>query len=205
MQRAIKNIEDLIHFIEKLFGVDLSKLDVKRYDNRLPKCLRYLYAIEDFFTSYDCKFEIIRFFNNQFHLIPYGSLKLENESFDIVFENQNNWRVAYHKNENAIYLSEHFELPYNTRLNNTLDEFLISFALHEVIFNCNHFCELPYKEINELKTKIKLHPLWNGKTMTDYAINFYTTEKKVLVIDGGWIVMGTNDETVYNEHLKILN
>jgi hypothetical protein len=200
----ITTISDLVSFIETLFKVDLSAIALNKYDIRIPKCLQYLYAIEDFFALYDCKFETIRFFNNQFHLIPYASLKLENESFDIVFENQNNWRVAYHKNENAIYLSEHFELPYNTRLNNTLDEFLISFALHEVIFNCNHFCELPYKEVNELKTKIKLHPLWNGKTMTDFAINFYTTEKNILVMDGGWIVMGTNDETVYNEHLKKL-
>jgi hypothetical protein len=205
MQRAIKNIEDLIHFIEKLFKVDFSAIDLNKYDNRIPSCLQYLYAIEDFFALYDCKFETIRFFNNQFHLIPYASLKLENESFDIVFENQNNWRIAYHKNENAINLSEHYELPYNTTLNSTLEEFLISFALHEVIFNCNHFCELPFKEITTLKEKIKLHPLWNGKKMADYPINFYTTEKNILVMDAGWIVMGTNDETVYNEHLKILN
>jgi hypothetical protein len=201
----ITTISDLVCFIETLFKVDLSAIDLNKYDNRIPTCLQYLYAIEDFFALYDCKYETIRFFNNQYHLIPYANLKFGHECFDIVFENQNNWRVAYHKNEDAIYLSEHFELPYNTRLNNTLDEFLISLALHEVIFNCNHFCELPYKEINELKTKIKLYPLWNGKTMTDYAINFYTTEKNILVMDGGWIVMGTNDETVYNEHLKILN
>jgi hypothetical protein len=200
----ITTISDLVNFIETLFKVDLSAIDLNKYDNRIPSCLQYLYALEDFFALYDCKFETIRFFNNQFHLIPYASLKLENESFDIVFENQNNWRVAYHKNENAIYLSEHFELPYNTWLDSTLEEFLISFALHEILFNCNHFCELPYKEVNELKTKIKLHPLWNGKTMTDFAINFYTAEKNILVMDGGWIVMGTNDETVYNEHLKIL-
>jgi hypothetical protein len=204
MQKELRDINDLVQFIEKLFLIDLSNIDLTKYDTRIPTCLQYLYAIEDFFALYDCKYETIRFFNNQYHLIPYANLKLENEHFDIIFENQNNWRVALQKGTNSIYLSEHYELPYNTKLDYTLEEFLISFALHEIIFNCNHVSELPYKEINELKEKIKLQPLWNGKTMTDFAINFYTTEKNILVMDGGWIVMGTNDETVYNEHLKKL-
>jgi hypothetical protein len=198
----ITTISDLVRFIETLFKVDLSAIDLNKYDPRVPTCLQYLYAIEDFFATYDCKFETIRFFNNQFHLIPYASLKLENESFDIVFENQNNWRVAYHTNENAIYLSEHFELPYNTKLNDELESFLISFALQEVMFNCNHYCQLDYKEIEELEKEIPLHKLWHGK-MINYPINFYLTNENAIVMDGGWIVLSTNNEIMFKKMKQI--
>jgi hypothetical protein len=188
----INNIIDFVVFIESYFHVDLSAIDFNKYDHRIPKCLQYLYGIEDFFASYDCKFETIRFFNNQFNLIPYKALKLENELFDIAFENQNNWRVAYNAKENAIYLSEHYELPNNTKLNNSLEDFLISFALHEIVFNSNNYCQLDYKEIEELEKEIPLHKLWHGK-MIDYPINFYLTNENAIVMDGGWIVLSTNN------------
>jgi hypothetical protein len=202
MQQTIKHFEDLLHFIGNLFEVDLSKLNISPYDNRLPKSLQYLYAIEDFFAKHDCKFETVRFFNNQFHLIPYSKLALENDSYDIVFENQNNWKVAYHRNENAVYLSEHFELPYNTRLTDELESFLISFALQEIMFNCNHYCQLDYKGIEELEKEIPLHKLWYGK-MIDYPINFYLTNENAIVMDGGWIVLSTNNEIIFEKMKQI--
>lgn len=65
MQKGIKNISDLVHFIEKIFGVNLSNIDLTKYYNRIPTGLQYLYVIEDFFALHNCKFETIRFFNNQ--------------------------------------------------------------------------------------------------------------------------------------------
>lgn len=200
MKTAVKNINDLVLFIEKLFGVNLSNLDLTKYDNRIPTCLKYLYAIEDFFAVHNCKFETIRFFNNQYHLIPSSKLELENEYFDFIYENQNNWRVAIHKDSNSIYLSEHYELPYNTRLNETLEDFLISFALHEILFNCNYYCQLDYKEIDELKKELPLQLIWSGR-LIDYPIEFYITKQHVLIMNAGWIVLSTNDEIVF-ENMK---
>lgn len=193
-QKQIENLKDLIDWISYFFDVDLSKLSLDKYDQILPTCLQYLYAIEDFFAKHNCKFETIRFFNNQFHLIPYRQLKLENDSFDIVYENQNNWRVAYHQKENAIYLSEHYELPYNTKLNESLEDFLISFALHEIVFNCNQYQEINEEEFVGLKNKKKLIPLWINKTMIDYPIDFYITENNEIIMQAGWIVKATNNE-----------
>lgn len=204
MQKEIKNINDLVYFIENFFEVDLSNIDLTKYDNRIPTCLQYLYAVEDFFALYDCKYETIRFFNNQYHLIPYANLKLENEHFDIIFENQNNWRVALQKGTNSIYLYEHYELPYNTKMSDELESFLISFALQEIMFNCSHYCQLDYKELDELEKEIPLHKLWHGK-MIDYPINFYLTNENAIVMDGGWIVLSTNNEIVFNVYKKTLN
>jgi hypothetical protein len=192
MQNSLKNFKDLIDWITLFFNVNLSNINIEQYNSQLPDCLRYLYAIENFFATHNCKFQTIRFFNNQFHLIPYASLKLENESFDIVYENQNNWRVAYHQKENAIYLSEHYELPYNTKLNYALEDFLISFALHEIVFNCNDFKEINELEFEILKTQNKLLPLWINKTLIDYPIDFYTTNTNEIIMQAGWIVIATN-------------
>lgn len=203
MITEIKNINDLIQFIEKQFGVDLSAIDLTKFDNRIPTCLKVLYAIEDFFATYDCKYESIRFFNNQYHLISYSKLKIQDAYFDIIFENQNNWRVALQKGTYDIYLSEHCELPYNTKLNDSLEHFLISFALHEIIFNCNHYCQINYKEIDKVKKIMPLHKIWKGK-LIDYPINFYLTKQNTIVMDAGWIVLGTNKEQVFEKTKGII-
>jgi hypothetical protein len=194
MQKPIENIKDLCDWVALFFDVDLSNINIEQYNSQLPDCLRYLYAIEDFFAIHDCKFDTIRFFNNQFHLIPYAQLKLEIEVFDIVYENQNNWRVAYHQKENAIYLSEHFELPYNTKLNYALEDFLISFALHEIVFNCNDFKEINETEFEVLHNQNKILPLLLNKTLIDYPIDFYTSNNNEIVMQAGWIVIATNKE-----------
>jgi hypothetical protein len=191
--RSIENMDGLIGTIGSLFGVNLHNLDLRKYVG-LPTALRCLYAIEDFFELHDCKFKTIRFFNNQFHLIPYSKLKLNDNTFDIVFENQNNWRVALSMESQCIYLSEHYELPYNSLLPSNLEDFLISFALHETMFNCKYYCQLEYSEIDEIAEEIDLKPLWNGREMINYPVDFYHFNGDVIIMNAGWIVLATNDE-----------
>lgn len=200
-------ITDLKKVISRLFDVKFDEFDFTKYHLDLPQSLKEIYEIDAFFFRENCIYETIRFFCNQDRLVKYQDLKLDEQLFTFVNENQGNWYCKTALNSDVVLLKN-----YSTKtkeeafLPQKLDEFLTTFALQEIGFNLPFYFGLDYSTIEEVKDKFsKIEDLWTDKKYVyEHRHSYYLVDEDCLVMWGGMNVFATKSETKFEFYKSIL-
>lgn len=200
----ITDISDLKTVIEKLFRVDLTYFHF--YINEdLPNALREIYKIDFHFDIEDSKYETIRFFRNRDRLTLYQELKKDEKEFVFATENQGNWYCKTSLNSENVYTYGLEELEDGTILKQSIEDFLISFALLELSNNLNYFCGLYEKSEGKVKSKFKkIDAIWIDKMYIICPVSFYLIDDEVL-FDEANMTLATNNKEKFEYYRSILD
>jgi hypothetical protein len=198
----INSISDLKKCIEKLFDANFEQYHFNINEN-LPVALQEIHKIEMHFASDNCAYQTISFFRNMDRLTLYNELKTNEKQFVFANENQGNWYAKTDLQSEKVYIYGHEELEDGTVLNESIDEFLITFALLEISNNFQFFCGLYEKSQEKVKSKFrKIEELWVDKMYLIRPVSFYLIDDEVL-FDKANMTIATNNEEKFNYYRSI--
>ena len=193
----IKTINDLKKFIEKIFDVTIDAIP-NIVNANLPQPLQIIYTIDAFFATHNCAYETLRFFRNIDRLTLHQDLQLQDEQFVFATENQGNWYAKTSLLSDNIYIYNHEEIHDGIALDESLEDFLITFALLELSNNFKYFCGLYENSLEKINTEFrKSEPLWVNKKYLLRNTSFYLIDDEVL-FDEANNTIATNNEEKFN-------
>ena len=193
----IKTINDLKNFIEKIFDVTIDAIP-NSINANLPQSLQIIYTIDAFFAKHNCAYQTLRFFRSMDRLTLYSELKLNEGQFVFATENQGNWYAKTSLNSNKVFIYNHEEIPDGIELVESIEAFLITFALLEISNNFKHFCGLYENSLEKINKQFrKSEPLWIDKKYLLRNTSFYLIDDEVL-FDEANNTIATNNEEKFN-------
>jgi hypothetical protein len=199
-------IEGLKNVISRLFEIGFDEFDFTKYHPDLPQPLKEIYEMDTFFLRENCVYETIRFFCNQDRLVKYQDLKLDEQFFTFVNENQGNWYCKTALNSEVVLLDDYSKMKKEALLSQKLDEFLTTFALQEIAFNLPFYFGLDYGNMEEINDKFrKTEDLWvDKKYVYEHPYSFFLVDDDCLVMWGGMNIFATKNEEKFNFYKSIL-
>lgn len=193
----IKTINDLKNFIEKILDVIIDARP-NSVNANLPQPLQIIYTIDAFFATHNCAYETLRFFRNMDRLTLYQNLQIQDKQFVFATENQGNWYAKTSLLSDKVYIYNHEEILDGTALDESLEDFLITFALLEISNNFKHFCGLYENSLKKINKQFrKSEPLWVNKKYLLRTTSFYLVDDDVL-FDEANNTIATNNEEKFN-------
>lgn len=196
----------LKNIISSLFKVKFEDFDFSKYHQDLPHSLKELYEIDAFMAKHNCSYETIRFFCNIDRLVPYKNLKIEENSFVFLHENQHNWACTTKLNSDEVFYEDKVA-PQNSRtLATKIDGFLTTFALQEIAFNFKYYMGLESGNIGEIKDNFEqCETIWSEKEFIySNPCSFYLVDEECLVTFAGMDIFATNNEEKFNHYKNTL-
>ena len=207
MQIQEKNaISGLKNVIFHFFNVKFDDFDFSKYHQGLPHSLKELYEIDTFMAKHNCSYETIRFFSNIDRLVLYKNLKIEENSFVFLHENQHNWACKTKLNSDEIFFEDKVETENSRIIETKIDDFLTTFALQEIAFNFNYYIGLESENIDEIKDNFdKYEAIWLKKEFVySFPCSFYLIDDDCFVAFSGMNIFATNNEEKFNFYKKKL-
>ncbi len=200
-----QGISLLKNTISALFGVKFGAFDVSKYHKDLPIALKELYEIDAHFSE-DCRYETIHFFCNIDRLVKPTFLKLEDESFVFVHENQNNWACETQLKSDKVYFKDLVEPEKSRFLDTNIADFLTTFALQEIGFNLKYYFGLEHENISEIEENFEKieHLCTDNNYLYSSPFSYFLIDDDCLVMWAGMNIFATNNQAKYEHYKSIL-
>jgi hypothetical protein len=199
------SISGLKEVIAKLFELDFADFTFDKIDKNLPSALQEIYTIDAFIAENNCSYETIRFFANMDWLVKYEDLKLTENQFTFVTENQGNWYCKTSLNSDSVYIYNHEEFENGTALAENIETFLTTFAFTELSYNFTYLLGLNYNSFDKVKEHfVKTEALWTDKIYIIRPTSFYLIDDEIL-LDEACMTLATNNAEKFSYYKSKLD
>jgi hypothetical protein len=203
------NRENPFDDLRRLFSAFLgTKSNVgQSYNAGIPKGLRELYQIHE---SYSVLKPENTLFNKQDRLLLPSEIKGD-QFFDFLTENQSCWKCETERDQEnpPVYIhdAESIDIIGRKIINNSLNEFLTTYALLELTFELNFSINEHFNLNDILSSSLKTEELWMNKSYTwgdGNRYSFWLVEDSCLIMDCSIRYFGTNDLQKFDFVNKLL-
>jgi hypothetical protein len=202
------NNENPLDDLKKLFAAFLGTADTvsRTYPATIPKGLQELYNIHG---SYERIKPENSLFCNQDKLLLASEIK-DDQHFDFLIENQSCWKCETERGPDnpPVYIhdAESIEIAGKELINNSLNEFLTTYALQELTFELNFSINERFDMGTLLNSSLRVEELWINKPYAWGDTNrysFWLIEESCLLMNCSIRYFATNDQEKF-EHVNRL-
>ncbi len=190
----IQSLNDFALFISEYLAIQIEN---RKSERNIPTALKQLYHVK---AAYNIKLPGNELFSKQDILQPESNLTFYNDKMFFLTENSGNWSLytktgeremkVYLQGENGVYGVN------GETVSESLDEFLITYALQELIFAMKYLTYGTHSE-QVIKEKFKHQTsLWTKKryVVKDAEYDFYLLDNDCLFMNAdGLPFLGTNN------------
>ena len=195
--------------LKKLFSSFLGTQDTgQMFNERIPKGLRELYQIHESYSIIKPKNTL--FYNQDNLLLP--SEISGDPYFDFLIENQSCWKCETEMGQDnpSVYIHEAESIDIEGRqvIHDSLNQFLTTYALQELIFELDFSHNEHFTIGNILNSKLNVEELWIDASYTwgnSNRYHFWLIEGNCLVMKCSIHYIGTNDKQRFDQIIRLLD